>query len=43
MQSTATVSVLSFDVLPSLEWDHISSSLRPSREVSDHGDGRTES
>lgn len=29
MQSTATVSVLSFDVLLSLEWDHISSSLRP--------------
>lgn len=29
MQASATASVLSFDVLPSLEWDHISGSLRP--------------
>ena len=28
MQASATASVLSFDILPSLEWDHISSSLR---------------
>lgn len=28
MQASATASVLSFDVLPSLEWDPISSSLR---------------